>query len=324
MVNIKVITTQRYIFEQKLQLISLLVYTMDKTFNLMWRKNKMKKLLALLTVALVGCGGGGSNHNAQPESIKRNNNTSSTAQPSTPNLPSNQKLVRIPFDLSYTDEVKSVTLDGSTISSFSVDTLKNQPSNQIIKKPVTVEVMQDNGKTHSIDGHLSIYKQNYSALIDLDLFYSSEHINDSSYSDFTFDATPVPTVDNLIANKVIANYAGVAYHNYQGGSEDGKLEYTIDFGQRQGWGKITGISGAAGDITLHQASIKPISTPMGRVYGIEAGDVSIKGKKNYEYQLGIAGPNAEEVVGLIEAKGYIDSSDLLDRSGDIGFIGKRQ
>lgn len=41
----------------------------------------MKKLLALLTVALVGCGGGGSNHNAQPESIKRNNNTSSTAQP---------------------------------------------------------------------------------------------------------------------------------------------------------------------------------------------------------------------------------------------------
>ena len=85
------------------------------------------------------------------------------------------------------------------------------------------------------------------------------------------------------------NYKGVAFNE----NERGNLDYTINFDTKMGSGSISGLN-ETGKITLHESNI-------------------VK-RDNATYDLGIFGPNANEIAGIV-TKG---DKDL------VGFGGQKQ
>lgn len=101
---------------------------------------------------------------------------------------------------------------------------------------------------------------------------------------------------------------------------DGNFEYTIDFIDESGHGKITGLSDK-GTINLNQASIgKVVHTnydsgqPPLTGFGIQGLAHFENGAKDGVYTLGIFGPNAAEVAGFVTEDGDKHT---------VGFGGKR-
>ncbi len=122
----------------------------------------------------------------------------------------------------------------------------------------------------------------------------------------------IVATDSLPAN-AIYTYKGTAFNNIP--SNDAALTYTIDYGKRRGFGEIAA-AGEHGKITLEEAPIRYYPELIGvtSAYGVKDGVA--KGSVDSIYRLGIAGENAEEIIGYA---GYnpLPAGDVLN------FIGTR-
>ena len=117
-----------------------------------------------------------------------------------------------------------------------------------------------------------------------------------------------------------ATYSGRAFDANP--AHDATLRYTIDFGARRGSGEISASSGL-GRMTLHDAPITHFTADNSEfgtmpAYGIEGRRTLDGSKASGSYTLGIAGPNAEEIVGWAE----IEGDNELSLHGTRGEIAK--
>ena len=117
-----------------------------------------------------------------------------------------------------------------------------------------------------------------------------------------------------LANEGAFTYKGVAFN----GHETGSLSYTVDFGTKEGWGMITGISGT-GNITMKKAPITNLDNEVVTGLGIEGKAVFQKYPTiTGNYELGFFGPKAEEIAGRVS-----DENDWYSDLNEIGFGGRR-
>lgn len=111
------------------------------------------------------------------------------------------------------------------------------------------------------------------------------------------------------------NYKGVAFTE----TEQGNLDYTINFDTKKGAGSISGIN-EAGLINLHESDITKVSHENSldksslSGFGVANGVATSEKAGNGTYKLGIFGPNAEEIAGSV----------LQDNNALVGFGGKKQ
>jgi lipoprotein GNA1870 len=117
-----------------------------------------------------------------------------------------------------------------------------------------------------------------------------------------------------------ATYTGRAFDT--NAAHDATLRYTIDFGARRGSGEISASRGL-GRMTLHDAPITRFTandSEFGTMpaYGIKGSRTLDGSKASGSYALGIAGPNAEEIVGWAD----IDDDYELSLHGTRGEISK--
>ena len=111
------------------------------------------------------------------------------------------------------------------------------------------------------------------------------------------------------------NYKGVAFTE----TEQGNLDYTINFDTKKGAGSISGIN-EAGLINLHESNITDVSHTNSldgsslSGFGVANGIATSEKAGNGTYKLGIFGPNADEIAGSV----------LRDNDALVGFGGKKQ
>ena len=111
------------------------------------------------------------------------------------------------------------------------------------------------------------------------------------------------------------NYKGVAFTE----TEQGNLDYTINFDTKKGAGSISGIN-EAGLINLHESDITNVSHQNSldgsslSGFGVANGVATSEKAGNGTYKLGIFGPNADEIAGSV----------LRDNDALVGFGGKKQ
>lgn len=111
------------------------------------------------------------------------------------------------------------------------------------------------------------------------------------------DATPY----DKLPKQGKVTYQGPAFNRSM--TEDSKLNYTIDFGSRKGSGEISA-AGNHGRMTLQEASIVKHDKFGVPSYGVSNGFVEIANPQPNpygfsSYDLSIAGPQAEEVIGQV-------------------------
>ena len=95
------------------------------------------------------------------------------------------------------------------------------------------------------------------------------------------------------------SYRGHAFNNNP--ANDARLDYTIDYGRRRGWGEISA-SKAQSRQLLNEASIRYNFDVLGDLSGQGVEDGVVKndsGRTIGLYNVLIAGPNAEEIVGEV-------------------------
>ena len=93
------------------------------------------------------------------------------------------------------------------------------------------------------------------------------------------------------------------------GTSPGSLEYTIDFDERTGHGKISSLQLDFGDIMLRQGKLEKINLDGQEVMGVRSNvDVARSGdpyNPDYipagNYELGIFGPNADSIAGKLKS-----------------------
>lgn len=96
------------------------------------------------------------------------------------------------------------------------------------------------------------------------------------------------------------SYYGDAFNNDP--ANDARLHYIIDYGKRTGWGEISE-SKAQGKQMLAEASVRYRSNVLGNLDGVGVKDGMVKNSRGDslgEYHLVIAGPNGEEIIGVVE------------------------
>ncbi|WP_308026490.1 factor H binding protein domain-containing protein [Neisseria mucosa] len=104
------------------------------------------------------------------------------------------------------------------------------------------------------------------------------------------------------------------------GTSPGSLEYTIDFDERTGHGKISALQLDFGDIMLRQGKLEKINLDGQEVMGVRSNvDVARSGNPDNpeyapagNYELGVFGPNADSIAGKLKNSAF-----------DIGFGGTR-
>lgn len=145
---------------------------------------------------------------------------------------------------------------------------------------------------------------------------------DLLFSDINGLATPPDTAKSL---KGSATYTGQAFDS----KNTGKLTYSIDFGKQTGEGKITGFKDY-GDIKLEKSNLKGFTDPYNEPHLAEptmavdraTATFSKTGEKG-SYSLGLFGPKAEEIVGVVYDKDNLPKSINDGTRGLIGFGGQR-
>lgn len=104
------------------------------------------------------------------------------------------------------------------------------------------------------------------------------------------------------------------------GTSPGSLEYTIDFDERTGHGKISALQLDFGDIMLRQGKLEKINLDGQEVMGVRSNvDFARSGNPDNpeyapagNYELGVFGPNADSIAGKLKNSAF-----------DIGFGGTR-
>ena len=281
--------------------------------------------LTLVALCLAACSSGGgsdSSNNLNVPGTSNNNANNNRADFSVPKLlkvsdlreDTEEDLERefhspVPVKLSS----YAVKINGKTYTDGDIDyaTLGNG-----LKRVDVVETASANisGQTHNVtrNSKLHLYQQPYSIVTFMQttggqvgsLGKIEKGEFESSY--FLGQATEtLPSAGSF-------NYKGVAFNE----KEQGKLDYTINFDTKKGAGSISGLN-QTGKITLHESNITKIwdyGFEKYTHYGVEEGKATSEKQGNITYDLGIFGPNADEVSGTVSQ----GNKDLA------GFGGKKQ
>ena len=118
---------------------------------------------------------------------------------------------------------------------------------------------------------------------------------DSRVNPLDDDAAPYYSPTVTLPNGGTAIYAGKVFDARA--ANDADLTYTIHFGQKKGSGTVAAANGRPA-LTLQEKAITQFASPFGNTHGVDDGDVkSADGNITGSYNLYIAGPNAEEIVG---------------------------
>lgn len=162
-------------------------------------------------------------------------------------------------------------------------------------------------------GKMYIYQRPYSmVLATLPTAYRYDGANDPNNRLGRQDTMRVQLVSGLPVNDATItrlsgntfNYSGESFANFGSGLEKGAFNYSINFTDKTGSGRITGMA-STGDIELRQARIggalpyNPMLSAAERTKGIN-GEAHSERMNAYRYYLSIFGPNAEEVAGFVE------------------------
>lgn len=174
--------------------------------------------------------------------------------------------------------------------------------------PAQMRITEKSGRTHDENVAIRSYQGFHSGILTVN-GTPGGLVNDLEFNENGFPYMH-PTQNLPSVGK--ATYNGRAFDSDP--INDASLRYTIDFGARRGSGEITASHGL-GRITLHEAPITSFPTKNSETmsYGIE-GRHSIEGTNLAKsYSLGIAGPNAEEIVGKVN----------IDDDRELSFYGTR-
>ena len=143
------------------------------------------------------------------------------------------------------------------------------------------------------NGELLIYKQNYSVVAGRHPAGGKYPDGSSRPVDTKFEVNTIQGTytaeDKLPTGKI--RYEGKAFAG--GDDRNGKLDYTIDFGQKTGEGSITGLKGV-NKVMLenHRLHARPDGT-----VGVDGGRAVSSGLTGGSYGLTLYGPQADELAG---------------------------
>ncbi|WP_298640241.1 factor H binding protein domain-containing protein [uncultured Cardiobacterium sp.] len=269
-----------------------------------------KILLSVLTACLLAACGGSSSDNSNPQITPPpgNNTPQQPGGPQTPQQPDNpqqpQAVTKLTADYSADNDYDW----GADYNGYDTFTLK------VGDKPLVKEVRGEKKQTfdltavplgfHTLAAESQYTGSNPEHKAEVTLrsyrgFYGGAHAYGKDGSTSPLDAgdeaylSPTAT---LPANGT-ATYTGTVFDAHD--ANDAALAYRIDFGQKKGSGTVAAANGRTA-LTLQEADITQFSTAFGNTHGVDSGGVrSTDGSISGTYDLGIAGPNAEEIVGSL-------------------------
>ncbi|WP_409501058.1 factor H binding protein domain-containing protein [Mannheimia glucosida] len=171
-----------------------------------------------------------------------------------------------------------------------------------IKETVHQEVRNDVETDATYTRQYDLYNQKYSIVVGERTKYHNPkndygfEINHEKYS--IIDEAGLKTAPSDIPKEGVATYSGKAFN----ANEDGTLTYTVDFTNKEGYGKIEGMS-ELGTIELEKGTIvKKVSSNRLEINS----DVKLASWKEYQvtgqYNLAFFGEKAEEVAGNISLR----------------------
>ena len=282
--------------------------------------------LTLVALCLAACssggGGSGSSNNLNVPGTSNNNANNNRADFSVPKLlkvsdlreDTEEDLERafhspVPVKLSS----YAVKINGKTYTDGDIDyaTLGNGLKRVDVVETASANI---NGQTHNVtrNSKLHLYQQPYSIVTFMQTtggqVGSLGKIEKGEFKSSYFLGQATETLPSAGS----FNYKGVAFNE----KEQGKLDYTINFDTKKGAGSISGLN-QTGKITLHESNITKIwdyGFEKYTHYGVEEGKATSEKQGNITYDLGIFGPNADEVSGTVSQ----GNKDLA------GFGGKKQ
>lgn len=189
------------------------------------------------------------------------------------------------------------------------------------------DVANFDGYSFRVRGTERIYNQPYSVV------YGRQYGEVTAKSNASLSATTRQLAKNQFNVNHIVGYAtpssqiptsGTAVYQgkaFSGYGSAGDLRYEVNFDNRRGEGRITGIADT-GTIELNRGYISDIKLGVKTMRGIESS--AYAGGYSGKYQLGFFGPNAEEVAGRVTLNG---SQAGIHTNGkgqaEIGFGGQR-
>ena len=281
--------------------------------------------LTLVALCLAACSSGGgsdSSNNLNVPGTSNNNANNNRADFSVPKLlkvsdlreDTEEDLERefhspVPVKLSS----YAVKINGKTYTDGDIDyaTLGNGLKRVDVVETASANI---NGQTHNVtrNSKLHLYQQPYSIVTFMQTtggqVGSLGKIEKGEFKSSYFLGQATETLPSAGS----FNYKGVAFNE----KEQGKLDYTINFDTKKGAGSISGLN-QTGKITLHESNITKIwdyGFEKYTHYGVEEGKATSEKQGNITYDLGIFGPNADEVSGTVSQ----GNKDLA------GFGGKKQ
>ena len=225
----------------------------------------------------------------------------------TPNVPKNL----LPDDnstITITDDEKQGADREKTYKSgdtFNIGHKKLDKITELVYKRKAGDGSTDEGK-------LLLYRQDYSAIVGtIATAAKNADGSDRAFSNKLFiDSVQGKETNDLnIPDKGEARYKGTAFAG-AGYSKNGTLDYTVNFGDRTGRGKITGLPGFR-DITLEEAVLY---TRDGNTTGVDDGKARSADLGEGSYSLTLFGPKYEEIAGDV----YFDK-----KKQGIGIAGKK-
>jgi len=264
---------------------------------------KVRKILsiAIVSVLLAACSSSSGGGNA--------------IRPSVDQLPEQERKIVIEektIDLleenANSDYSRQTTLDGKT-DTYNFSDLANGRTDLRISRSY-----KDGQETTNYSGTLLVYQQPYSVVTGVTWTTGSgSRVEDDYlnvfYGDITVGlATPTSAVTELRTQNAIFDYTGVAF---DGGNEQGILNYTVNFGTQEGQGSITGFS-HTGRIDLQAEQLRQDIDESWFINGDAYIEKAPSDKQQARYLLSFFGPNAEEVAGEVY--------ELMD-GGFLGYSG---
>ncbi|WP_308034611.1 factor H binding protein domain-containing protein [Neisseria lactamica] len=213
---------------------------------------------------------------------------------------------------SVTQQVGSVSSNGSNINLFDVVPARNEVQTVGTVTTARVKAGGDNYELIS-KGRAHIYRQNYSLVAGLSERERIEKdptgIERNLDVDDDVDLVVKGSATKALPTKGSFDYTGAAGN----GKNTGVLSYNVNFENKTGSGKITGLGKtlnlAEGKIASYEHHNSLDNTTI-RGHGISGQTSREDASASGSYKLGFFGPNAEEIVGAVN-------------DGEIGFAGSR-
>ena len=171
-------------------------------------------------------------------------------------------------------------------------------------------ILKANGRNLEA-GQLEVYKRSYSAIVGAHV--NQRYAQDGSVTEPNeFQIRSIQgtlTPENQLPTTGTVRYQG---HAFAGTDErNGRLDYSINYGDRNGSGHITGLPDF-GNITLRTGNLDRHNSNI-------TGVAESQRRGNGNYHLNIFGPNANEIAG--KAQNFTTPSGSVNR--EVGFSGSR-